>query len=609
MKRVVLIFTIPVVFASAAWCSASLPCQAARAQIHKELTRIRALEQQGMTTQALDMYKSLYQQHPENGSVFVFYKNACMRSGKYGRAVQIIQDRIKSHGNDQTLQASLATALYRSGDSKAAYAAWDSLVARAGTDIALLQLAGHSMLGERLFSRAAAVYTLGKQKTNRPEIFSLSLIDLYISQLDYKAAGREIAYLIPAFPEYRAMVEKRVQRLPPSSRAVKTVIQQIQKHAGDFSSPADFLKILSALQIRGGMFSQAIETEWKLHRLNEQQPGRRLSNLARKLFNQQEYNLCVSFIKDIRAGIPGGKHEPELMFLAAQCREAAGQYKKAAAAFEDLAVQYPQSPYSGAGLMQAGILYMEKLSDAEKAAPLFQAVLADKTAGADTMQARFLLGTASLALGNTEKAARIFSGLRADTPQKNGLWVKSTSFLGKTLYFTGNIDSSMAVLKQLYTARLHAQGLTEPELNNGLGLYMLLSEHHKEHTPVLLALGRAQFLSFCGRNKQAIAVLDSVARHTGPGSLADEAVLQKAGLLSSMGQHKNAAAELVSYQEAHPGSEQAEKILFLSGTMYERSNMNKQSIAAYETFLRRYPSSLYAGQARTRLRKVQEENQ
>ena len=588
------------------WSFSAVFAQSARVYVNKELSRIREVERSGNAEQALKSCRALYEKYPKNSALFNYYKNLCFRTENYPEAVRVIRKRLEFYPDDEILQCYLASALYKSGAKKDAFSLWNKIIRQSGKETYIYQIVANSMAQERLYSKAASVLIKGKERTNKPGILSLSLIDLYLSNLDYKSAAKEMCELLLIRPGHYNFIKSRLKRLPASSGVVFPMIKQINKYSEKNQENIPIKKLLSLLYIKAELYKKAVKIEQDIYSLERKKSISRFVNLAETLINKQQYRLAADLLNSIKDKSVKERDKTGILYLKAVCYEKSGQYKEAAEAYKSIADDRQKTPEAAHALLKCGIILSDNLKNQSEALSVFKRVYEDYKGTKEAEQSLFLIGRCELIQGNIKSAKEHFEKQKKQSPEKNELWVKSVVLLGKTLYFTGKPEQSYKILKELTSQGISDKGLQSPELNDGLDLYMLLMENLKKNRDQLIMSGRAEYLKFSGKDNSAIAVIDSLQALYPASTLTARALIIKSSILFSEGQTGKAILVLKQVQNKFKGSDFAEKALERQGYFLQKDHKLKEAVIIYEEFLEKYPQSLLAGEIRNRLRLIRE---
>lgn len=583
-----------------------LSFQAEQDSVYVRLNRIKALENTGYYSQALNKYKNMHKQHPKNGRIFVYYKNLCLKTGQYGTAEKLIRERLVFFPDDISLRSSLASVLYKKGEHQKAFDVWNSIIDRASRSIYTYQIVAGSMIRERLFDKAVEVFEKAKKKTGRPDIFSLSIADLYISQLSFSKAGKELSLLLVSYPDFLPFVQSRIDRIPSVSSALNPLIKQSEKAAGKHPENGALKKYLVSLYIKAGLYDKAVKTEWMIAKTEKQGGVKMLYSLAQKLYSREEYKRAFSLLTDIEKRFPDSHEMIKIIFLEAKCLEAAKENEKSALKYNKIANKFPKSVYASVSLLRKGKILMEKLNDPQKAKEAFNRLIVYYPRSRETADARLYLGECELSLGNFKKAEEAFKKLRKKYLKYDKLWVRCTYLLGRTLFFQGHAKESLKILKEFTTKPISPDGLQNPRLNDGLELYIFLSENYKKNPEQTAVLSRAEFLNFKREYSKAVSSLDSLISSWPENKVTARGMILKSDILFKQGKIKPAVKTLSLLRKRFSGTGFDEKAAEKTGAFLEKSGKTEAAVKQYEDFLETFPYSLLAGNVRERLRELKE---
>ena len=143
--------------------------------------------------------------------------------------------------------------------------------------------------------------------------------------------------------------------------------------------------------------------------------------------------------------------------------------------------------------------------------------------------------------------------------------------------------------------------------NDALQLGLLITDNTNMDTTTdaLLMYSRADLLDFQNKDSLALITLDSLLKDFPDHSLTDEVVFKKAGIFKMQGNYTMSAALLQQVVDKFPDDVLGDDAMYQLACMYEdQLNDKEKAKALFESFLSKYPGSLFVVDARKHFRSL-----
>ncbi|MDZ7344368.1 MAG: tetratricopeptide repeat protein, partial [candidate division KSB1 bacterium] len=169
------------------------------------------LERMGQYDRAAEIYFSLFNADPRDGSYYFGLKRVLLELRQYDELITAINRRLQTI-DDITTRVDLADVYYKRGDSDRAQTLWKDLLQenpQPGTYSAVAA----AMIDNRLYEEALQIYLQGRQQLRNSRLFVLELANLYTLRLNFTAATQEYLSYLEANPRQFPFVQSKVNEL------------------------------------------------------------------------------------------------------------------------------------------------------------------------------------------------------------------------------------------------------------------------------------------------------------------------------------------------------------------------------------------------------------
>ena len=191
---------------------------------------------------------------------------------------------------------------------------------------------------------------------------------------------------------------------------------------------------------------------------------------------------------------------------------------------------------------------------------------------------------------------------QVDKDFKNDAIGREAKFRNARLsYYLGEFDWAKDQLKVLKAAT--SQLISNDALQ--LGLIITDNTNMDTTTEALLMYSRADLLDFQNKDSLALLTLDSLLKQFPDHSLTDEVLFKKASIYKTEGNYAMAATLLKEVVDRFPDDVLGDDAMYQLACLYEdQLNDKEKAKATFETFLSKYPGSLFVVDARKHFRSL-----
>ena len=574
----------------------------------------------GQTDDAIAVLEDLHLRRPAAFAYRQKLTEAYRAGHRYADALALLDVQRAREGATPALDADRASLRYALGDSTAAFAAWEAVVAEDPRDALRARTVAASMADAGLHRRALALLDAARPRVGDPALLDRDAARLAARAGDLPRAADAYLGVLAADPQQLGFVRAELDRLVEEhDAALPILVEAASVRARRTPANRPLRELLAGLALQAGDARRALEETRAVDRLDREE-GRVLMLFARTAVDAGAYETAAEAYDDVLARYPDGPAAAEARLglgllherwadAAAETGAAPGSHAaRALAAFRAFLGAHPAHPSVPDARRRTGRLLLDAAGDAAAAKAVLDSVIATAPRAPAAEEAAFDLGRVALRTGDLDGAALAFD--RLEERLRTGDLADRARFERALLdLYRGDLDAALA------RAEVLAENASADVANDAIALQLLLVENRTDSLGLPLArYARATLLL---RRGQAAAARDSLdallatlaAPDPRTGSahpLLDDARRARADVFLSLGQPTDAARAFEEIARDFPESYLADRALYDLAGLQERA-LNDPAAAA--DTLRRlvdtYPGSLLAPDARRTLRRLQ----
>ena len=581
----------------------------------------QGLEQAGEHERAAEVYRDLFRRDPQNYAFFDGVHRTAMALKRYEEAVAVIKARLQFFPSDVALHAMLGTAYYRSGDEHLATAAWDQAISLAPAAQQTYRTLASTFVENRLLDRAAEAYRKGRIGCKDPGLFTLELAQLLSATMEYAGATREYLQWLSANPSQITFVQSRMGVYSWKEEGRSASIAAVREALRNGEN-LRLYELLGWLYLEGKDFPQAFDVYRHIDELSSAR-GVAILDFAERVYREHAYDVASNAYRealdrDLPAPrIPQARYGAACAAMELQiardslqvtgtpdlrpASESRTRFAGALASFDAIVTEFPNTEFAARALYQSGTIHLRQYFDLDQSLQTFQRILASPAASMMLRtDVQLRLGEIQLCRADTTAAATAFRGVAVVPGATPDQLDEARLRLAGIAFYNGRIPDAMALLDSISSNTEHDFA------NDALDLRALLEENAQAAPAALTLFGKAEFLAHQRKNTEAIAVLAELVSRYPRTPIVDDAVLRSATLSLRAGMAREAVAAcdrlLTDLREQCRVPDRA---LFLKATVQQFGlHAREDAIASYERLLVEFPTSVFAGEARKRIRQL-----
>ncbi len=578
----------------------------------------QAFEQQSEYERALQLYTELFAGDSVNMLYFDAVRRLNIQLKRFDAAVEISLQRLRWTPFDLTLHSSIAGIYAQAGRERQADSVWNLILFSANKNQMVYRAVANEQANQRLFDKAIATYLRGRRELGDPMIFANELGYLYSFMMDFSNATREYLGLLRQNEQQYDFVQSRINalitRTDGLSSAVAAVEEELRK-----KRTIPLLRLLVWLHMEGDRFAEAFRRTQEIESLVGS-GGQELFNFAERVFKEKQYTIALeAYRMSLNAGA-AMPFAPSARFGYARCIEelsatgevggsqdksAAGQLETMADVsgaiqrYEELAKEFPRTNIGANAMYRIGWIRYYRLFDLDGALRVFDSLRTVSPAGPMIPMVLSTIGDLLIAQNKLSEASTAFRSVITSPYSSPEQRTFGQFRLAEIRFFDEQFDSTLFILKPL------TENLRTDESNDALLLQYFITENRFQFPDAVRRFSRAELLARRNKLSEATAEFGSIIDLYPAAPMADDVLLKIAEY--SLRQKQFAAAHqayqrlLTEYAE----SSERERTMFLIGELYQfHLSDSAQAIAAYEKILELHPFSLFAEEARKRIRRL-----
>ncbi len=595
----------------------------AQTQDEQTFRLAQAFEQANEFERAADLYLSLFKKDSLNYTFYDALRRCYIQLKRYNDALTISYARLKKFPFDFNLQSNIGGIFYTAGKEQQADSVWNFILRSANKNQVIYRIVAGEQANQRLFEKAVNTYKQGRKEIGSPFLFANELSYYYTFMMDYTNATREYLLLLRQDEQQLDFIQSRLAQFTSKpdglSAATRVLEEEIKNEPNKISTQRLLLWLYVACERFTDAFMAAKTIEEKIN-----SNGAEMFQFAERVFREKAFAVAANAYQLAIKNGPTMQFLSSAKFGFARCVEelsAKGDtlisvqkkqstlletqptFNGAVSLYETLVKEYPYSSIAANSLFRIGVIRYKQLFDIDGAKQMFDSVLTISPVGALMPQANFALGEINIAKGKLDEAAKKFSAV-AKSPQADAAQQTQAQFrLAELQYFQFQFDSANALLAAL------TQNLKADEANDALLLQNFIMENKLSSLEALKEFARAELLFRQNKITEAVTILNGITADYANAPLCDDALLRIAEFSIFLKRYNDALTAYKKLISDYPKSIGREKIEFKIAELFHYYlNDTQQAIRYYEIILEKNPFSLFAEEARKRIRQLRGDN-
>lgn len=575
---------------------------------------------------AVQMLQGLDREYPRNSEVLSYLGDAYQVMGEIDSAAVVYGRSLAANPADARAGASLGTLYVQKGEREKGEEVFRGVIARSQPSLAAYRTIGATLAAAGFNDLALRMYEEGRGANNGHYIFTVDIAQLHRQLGDFEKSLDEYLRLIETTPQQAALAQDRILELLRDPRAEDEVLlgrlASASSAAIETASPnsAVIARVLAMSYLENGMIENALEAALESEKTGGSD-GKVLFALAEKTAieyrRQPPASRAKYFDMALRAYgafIDGHPKAPEVprakLALADLLTDLASgrvekrpgtEYQAAAAkaieALDWMIARFPGSDHAEEAYLKKGDIVFRIEKDPQAALAIYQEGLSKARFRPAAFAQR--LGRIYLVLGDYQNAEGYFTRLVNDREPE--LHDTGIYYAGLLLGIRGQYEAARDTLTSL------AEGNpASPMTNDAIGLAWAIEEGLQGDQKNLAGYIAALRCEVAEDTTGAIDALRPIVAESADTPLRSRALLRTGELLSESGRFDEAIAAFETFVRDYPTDVRIADAHHAIARVYELGYGDREhALEKYEDILLTYPHYIYLDDVRedvTRLR-------
>ena len=595
---IVLLFTLTFVFFNTAF-----------PQDANTMTKLRlaqSFEEADEWERAATLYEELYKSEPANFIFLDGLRRSYIQLKEYDKAIGIIRRWFITHPRDINLMTTLGGLYYDSGNEPAADSVWKVVLSINPNNVQSYRIVANEMMQHRLYEQCIRTYIDGRTISKSEVLFADELGTLYTALQQYTSATQEYLRLVKKNPDQLSFVQSRLSAIILKPEALRTASEIVKREVENSSENIALRRLYVWLLMEDRRYDSALEHYRIIDHLTNAN-GNELFNFAQQLNQEHASSAAAEAFKEIIDRFDKSRLLPYACFGYARALEELSDkadtlalesqptYQDAIQIYESITTARDHPDLVEQSLFRIGIIKFEKLFDLDGALNAFNKIKEFPNTMNIFYDAAIKNGDVQITRNDLVGARKEFERI-AELPLV--IYQDQAVFkLAELNYFETQFDTSLSLLKRFNT------NLNTDLTNDALQLQYFIQENRTSSLPALTEFAKADLQMRQRRYPESLSRFLDIVKQYPTALLLDDAMMKIGELHLKLKQINEAIAAFRFITDSIQLSILKDRAQFRVAEISENVLHNKtQAIADYEKLLERFPNSLYAEQARKRIR-------
>jgi len=593
------------------------------------LQMAQQLEMNGRLDQAAELYASAARSRAFQRDLgpYLGAKRCWVPLNNYEPLKLLILD-LQARYRDLQFEVDLAMIDYLQDEHTEAVKRWRELVVNNPVNERAYALVGTAFIDYQRYEDALWMYTHGRKSFKDPHKFFHELVRIYQALGDYRKMCQEYVTFLHKNPAQFPFVQSQLLSMTRTEGALQPTLEALRyflKNDPLFGESGH--RLLAALFTQNRQYRDALNHYAALESILAQQKkaerGQYYFSFATVALNDGALAEAGEALDRIIANKDADQAlRVRARFSRAQILEKENQYHPAIEAYESFLVDHPRWTDNLQVLTRLASLYFDVLFDIPKAEAACNRILATVSLPITVrLEVTQKLAECAIARGDLQEAQHYLNRLQRESPQSLPFRKQALLMLTELDLYRGHPLTALLMLAELDLYRghpltalqklshqLHATehknaAAIDTVQNNLLELYLFLRENHQDSAG-LSVYGHAKWLHKKREYAAAYDTLATLSRRTANTPLHEPVCFFKISLLRQMQRPQEALVICRQLLQEALLSRPDLATLRLA-EIHEEIAEAQQAQEIYESFLEKYPQSIYIEQVRVRIRQLE----
>jgi tetratricopeptide (TPR) repeat protein len=583
--------------------------QLAQQEIRALLQTAQQMEAQGRLEQAGELFSRVAKaQAPQRDLNSYSSARHCFERIKALDAWESLIQELQKNYRSLRFEADLAEIAFLRGDKPAAIRQWRQIVESNPQDEQAYMLTGSALITNQLFEEAQWCYERGRKEFKDQGKFFFELALVYQAQSDFGKMTDEYLAFLQKNPAQLGYIQTQLLSAAVEPEAIQEItesIERAQKSVASFKLQG--CQLLAGLYTQSRQYAKALRCyDYLEENAREKDPSEQgqyyyaFANVAMDDGALAEARLALEALT--KHATMKSPYRVHAAFALAQLLEKEAAYDQAVAAYESFIKSYGDWPEIPALYLRLGTLYFDHFFNLAAADSAFRRML-----NRPQLPIAFRLigyqkrAECAIARGDLKKAEDFLQRLKREIPQPFSQARQADLMLARINLYEGRPLLAFHKLANLINGQeLRTEAKADTAQNDILELYLLLRENQQDSLGLAL-FGRGQWLEQQHNYAAALDTLGRILQISKNSALREQVLYGQIALLRKL-RRPAEALEICASLSADSTGLTPDLALLTMADVHEEMAQPQKALHLLETFLEKYPESIYIEQARGRIR-------
>jgi tetratricopeptide (TPR) repeat protein len=563
--------------------------------------------QQGENEKAYIIYEKLEKDSRNIPLIHEKYFQLMIMTGKFEEAAKYIDKAIKRYPANLYYQIDKGYVYQQKNEKVEAKKYFDKLIAEISTDPFKVRIASQHFTKYQQYDYALETYRQSRKHLNDPMAYSIQMASLYRLLNKKQEMIEEYLNYVNQNPNNIRSVENIFQNVLQEDEDLELFESMMYEKVQRFPNNTIYNDLLIWVNLQRKNFYSAFIQARAMDKRNKL-GGEELLNIGRISMENRDYKNAIrifEYIINEHKGTPNYQVSRRLLIT---CREEIVKntypvdYKEIRTLigeYRDLISDIGLNQNTVHALRSEALLYAFYLNEHDSAISILQKIIETPRISKSIIdQSKLDLGDIFLLIGEPWESTLLYSQVEK-SGKETPLGYEAKLRNAKLSYYRGDFALAQSHLDILKLAT------TREIANDAMALSVLIKDNTKLDTGdvAMKKFVKIELLIFQNKKTEAFEGLENLKNQFPDHPLVDEILYKQAELKMEMADFAASISYLQRIVDEYGEDILGDDALFLIGSIYQEQLSNKEAaMNTYESFLKKYPGSSKAAEARKRYR-------
>ena len=556
---------------------------------------------------AIEIYKELISQYPNNNDYFQKIKSIYLKLKKYNEAKLLLENQIQKTPNDITLYSELGNVYAKIGNDSLAFTMWNKTIQIQPKNFLSYKLAAESATENKFFEKAIQYFLQFRTATNDESVFASEIASLYAIVNNFENATLEYLTLLNETPQQIQYVQGKLSTFTNKQEGIDAAIKILNEKIENTKTSIALKKILAFLLMEEKKFGEAKKIYFEIDKLTQSNGGE-LFHFAEKMFKEKEFLISAETYFEIKETY---KNFSQINYVDQKFAEAIEElanlndttkkignkfevsFHQAILIYNEIVNKNLNNEIGAKTLFKTAKIQFEKFHQTNNAISTLTKLEQLKISSPLKIDGKIFSAEIFIFLGDTTSALSI---LQSIVEKKRILpsQIEETKYkIAEINFFSGNFTTALQLLNDI------TKNLLSDFTNDALNLKLFIEDHLSDKHS-LQQFAKGMYLTRQKKIDDAKNIFEKIVNS----ELSDDATIEIAIIYFNENKFDKTIETYNKLLNEFKESNLLDKATFNLAKTYERVGEKNKSIEFYEQLLEKFPKSIYLDEARKKIREL-----